>query len=92
MEYVLIFTEPLALKYGDRIAKQIESYFLKEIDSKYDCVDNYRVAELSDAEGMLDFQNKLLSGCCGEHNIVRRYHNPITDTEHVFLIGFNYGH
>lgn len=69
--------------YGDTIANILEKYFREK---NYDCMDNYRVCDVSKSnERRKYFRTKNL-GCCGCHD------ERIEIKGKTFLVGFNYGH
>jgi hypothetical protein len=73
---------------------------LSELDP---CVDNYRVAEISDSAQLQAYVHKQSRGCCGQHDsiaLIGESYEYTTDKPSVVkgtyyrlcLIGCNYGH
>jgi hypothetical protein len=59
---------------------------LYETASEYDCVDNFRVANLNDEDAVRFFYYNKRHGCCG------CYEDVIKDEDGFWIVGFNYGH
>jgi hypothetical protein len=72
----------------DKAPKFVDQWFDEMYESgEYECMDNYRWAEVGDAFAEEDYEGQKASGCCGSHDTV------ITGPDGSrFRVGFNYGH
>lgn len=54
------------------------------------CVDNYRIADISDPAQLQAYVHKQSRGCCGQHDTVAMV--KLDGYHRMCLIGCNYGH
>lgn len=59
---------------------------LYQIKNQYDCVDNFRIANVNNQEEIKIYNKSLKKGCCG-------FHDEVYDIKGMQIkIGCNYGH
>jgi len=54
------------------------------------CVNNYRIADISDPAQLQEYVRKQSRGCCGQHDTVAMV--KLDGYHRMCLIGGNYGH
>ena len=77
-----------AASYGQEIELFLVAEALRIAEEEYDCQDNFRLAEVGNAEEEAEYEAALLEGCCGFFDTVLT-HEP---SKRSFRYGFNYGH
>jgi hypothetical protein len=54
------------------------------------CIDNYRMADISDSSQLQAYVEQQRSGCCGQYDTVAMV--KLNGYQRMCLIGCNYGH
>lgn len=82
---------PKRKTWEDRYGKNVVQWALNIIETAVDdsCMDNYRLAKVSDKRALKVYREQQENGCCGFYDIVKRC--PY-DFFREYHIGFNYGH
>jgi hypothetical protein len=61
---------------------------LDDINNRYQCVDNVRIAELTSQSELEEYEYQKSKGCCGAIDTEVQHR----ESGRRFLLGFNYGH
>lgn len=78
----------LSATYGSKLGAFLANRFAKLIrqTGQDPCMDNFRIAEVGNAEQEAEYERLRSSGCCGSVDATFDFDDK------KYMIGFNYGH